>query len=37
MALTSIPYSVLIDPSGKVIATKLRSAELDQQLAQIFK
>ncbi|HQR92284.1 MAG: hypothetical protein B7Y15_06985 [Bacteroidetes bacterium 24-39-8] len=32
-----IPYSVLIDPSGKVIATKLRSAELDQQLAQIFK
>lgn len=35
--IESIPYSVLIDPSGKVIATKLRSAELDQQLAQIFK
>ncbi len=35
--IESIPYSVLIDPNGKVIATKLRSAELELQLAQIFK
>jgi len=35
--IESIPFSVLIDPNGKVIASHLRSAELDQQLAQIFK
>jgi peroxiredoxin len=32
----SIPFTVLIDPEGKVIQTQLRGAALEQRLAQIF-
>lgn len=32
----SIPFTVLIDPDGKVIQTQLRGAALEQRLAQIF-
>jgi peroxiredoxin len=32
----SIPFTVLIDPEGKVIATKLRGAALEQKLDEIF-
>lgn len=32
----SIPFTVLIDPEGKVIATKLRGAALEQRLDEIF-
>jgi len=33
----SIPFTVLIDPEGKVIATKLRGRALEQKLEDIFK
>lgn len=33
----SIPFTVLIDPEGKVIATKLRGRALEQKLEEIFK
>jgi peroxiredoxin len=33
----SIPYNVLLDPQGKVIATELRGAMLDQKLAEVLK
>lgn len=36
-AVQSIPYTVLIDKEGKIIATDLRGAELDKKLAEIFK
>lgn len=32
----SIPYTVLIDPEGKVVATKLRSRALEQKMEEIF-
>ena len=32
-----IPYTVLIDKEGKVIATKLRGAALERKLQQLFK
>jgi peroxiredoxin len=32
----SIPFTVLIDPEGKVIATKLRGAALEKKLDEIF-
>jgi thiol-disulfide isomerase/thioredoxin len=32
----SIPFTVLVDPDGKVMATKLRGAELEQMLEEIF-
>lgn len=32
----SIPFTVLIDPEGKVVATKLRGAALEQKLDEIF-
>lgn len=32
----SIPYTVMIDPEGKVIATKLRSRALEQKMEDIF-
>lgn len=32
-----IPYTVLIDKEGKVIATKLRGAALERKLEQLFK
>jgi peroxiredoxin len=32
-----IPFNVLVDPQGKIIATGLRGEELDNKLASIFK
>lgn len=32
-----IPYNVLIDPNGKVLATELRGAALSNKLAQVLK
>ncbi|MGB6036396.1 MAG: TlpA disulfide reductase family protein [Cryomorphaceae bacterium] len=32
----TIPFTVLVDPDGKVIATKLRGAALEQKLDEIF-
>ena len=32
----SIPYTVLLDPDGKIIATKLRGKPLEDKLASIF-
>lgn len=32
-----IPYNVLIDPSGKIIATELRDQELHKKLAEVLK
>ena len=31
-----IPFNVLIDPTGKIIASSLRGAELDQKLAELL-
>jgi peroxiredoxin len=36
-AVQSIPYTVLIDRDGKIVATELRGAELDKKLAEILK
>ena len=36
-AVQSIPYTVLIDKEGKIIATDLRGADLDKKLAEILK
>ncbi len=35
--LTEIPYNVLVDPDGKVIAEKLRGEELERKLEEVFK
>ena len=35
--ITFIPFSLLIDPQGKIIAKNLRGAELDKKLEEIFK
>ena len=32
-----IPYNILVDPSGKVIAEGLRGAALEQKLAEVLK
>ncbi len=32
-----IPYNVLVDPNGIIIATELRGAELDAKLAEVLK
>lgn len=32
-----IPYNVLIDPNGKVLATELRGADLENKLAEVLK
>ncbi|MEO6406355.1 MAG: TlpA disulfide reductase family protein [Ferruginibacter sp.] len=32
-----IPYNLLIDPQGKIIATELRAEALDQKLAEVLK
>jgi peroxiredoxin len=31
-----IPYNVLIDPTGKIIADNLRGAALEQKLAEVL-
>ena len=31
-----IPYNVLIDPSGKIIADKLRGEDLERKLAEVL-
>jgi peroxiredoxin len=36
-AIQSIPYTVLIDKNGKIIATELRGADLDKKLAEVLK
>lgn len=36
-AVQSIPYTVLLDRDGKILATNLRGAELDKKLAEILK
>jgi peroxiredoxin len=36
-AVQSIPYTVLIDKDGKIIATDLRGADLDKKLAEVLK
>ena len=32
----SIPHTVLLDPDGKIMAVKLRGAQLEEKLAEIF-
>jgi thiol-disulfide isomerase/thioredoxin len=32
----SIPYTVLLDPDGNIIATKLRGRALEEKLSEIF-
>ena len=34
--ITSIPYTVLLDPDGKIIATRLRGKPLGDKMASIF-
>lgn len=36
-AVQSIPYTVLIDKDGKIIATDLRGADLDKKLSEVLK
>ena len=36
-AVQSIPFTVLIDKEGKIIATDLRGADLDNKLAEVLK
>lgn len=36
-AVQAIPFTVLLDKEGKIIATNLRGAELDNKLAEILK
>ncbi len=36
-AVQSIPYTVLIDKNGKIIATDLRGVELDKKLSEVLK
>ena len=33
----AIPYNVLVDPSGKIIATSLRGSDLEEKLAEVLK
>ena len=35
--LDGIPFNVLLDPQGKIIASGLRGADLDKKLTEIFK
>jgi len=34
--VSSIPYTVLIDPEGKIVATRLRGPGLEAKLAEVF-
>jgi peroxiredoxin len=34
--VSSIPYTVLVDPEGKIVATRLRGASLEAKLAEVF-
>jgi peroxiredoxin len=34
--IEAIPYNVLIDPQGKIIATELRGSELHDKLAEVL-
>ena len=34
---SAIPFNVLIDPQGKIIATELRGDNLEQKLGEILK
>jgi hypothetical protein len=34
--VTGIPFSLLLDPKGVIIAKNLRGAALDSKLAEIF-
>jgi peroxiredoxin len=34
---TGIPYNILVDPQGKIIAERLRGSELDTKLAEVLK
>ena len=36
-AVQSIPFTVLIDKDGKILATELRGADLDRKLAEVLK
>ncbi|MES2568000.1 MAG: TlpA disulfide reductase family protein [Bacteroidota bacterium] len=36
-AVQSIPYTVLVDKEGKIIATDLRGAQLDKKLSEVLK
>lgn len=36
-AVQSIPYTVLVDREGKIIATDLRGSDLDKKLAEVLK
>ena len=35
--IDGIPYNVLVDPSGKIIAESLRGEELEKKLAEVLK
>jgi thiol-disulfide isomerase/thioredoxin len=35
--LNSIPYNVLLDPSGKIIASDLRGSDLEKKLEEVLK
>ena len=34
--IEGIPYNVLVDPQGKVIAESLRGADLDKKLTELL-
>ena len=34
--ISAIPFSILVDPSGVIIAKNLRGVQLDQKLAEVF-
>ncbi len=35
--IEGIPYNVLLDPQGKIIAKELRGADLENKLAEVLK